>query len=145
MKAITLTQPWATLVALGEKKLGTRGWQCYYGGPLAIHAAKTYKKREYADLVHSEPFYSSLRPGGVYCDPLAVLGHVIAISSVVRCLRIDSEWQREYPLTEKEKAFGNFGPARFVWILGPVQRIVPVPAVGKQLLWDWDAPYQVIA
>src|SRR3990167_3828953 len=42
MKAITLTQPWATLVALGHKRIETRSWTTSYRGPLAIHAAKGF-------------------------------------------------------------------------------------------------------
>lgn len=39
MKALTLTQPWASLVALGEKRIETRSWGTSYRGELAIHAA----------------------------------------------------------------------------------------------------------
>jgi activating signal cointegrator 1 len=44
MKAITLTQPWATLVAIGAKRIETRSWPTNYRGPLAIHAAKGFPK-----------------------------------------------------------------------------------------------------
>ena len=40
MKALTLYQPWATLVAIGAKKIETRSWSTPYRGPLAIHAGK---------------------------------------------------------------------------------------------------------
>lgn len=40
MRALTLTQPWATLVAVGVKRIETRSWHTPYRGPLAIHAAK---------------------------------------------------------------------------------------------------------
>lgn len=39
MKAITLWQPWASLIALGAKTIETRSWQTSYRGPIAIHAA----------------------------------------------------------------------------------------------------------
>src|SRR5260370_42147173 len=39
MKALTLWQPWASLVAFEEKKVETRTWATKYRGPLAIHAA----------------------------------------------------------------------------------------------------------
>lgn len=42
MRAITLTQPWSSLVARGQKKIETRSWQTSYRGPLAIHAAKGF-------------------------------------------------------------------------------------------------------
>lgn len=39
MKAISLWQPWASLVALGVKTIETRSWSTKYRGPLTIHAA----------------------------------------------------------------------------------------------------------
>lgn len=39
MKALTLWQPWASLVALGVKRIETRSWPTTYRGPLLIHAA----------------------------------------------------------------------------------------------------------
>lgn len=41
MKAISLWQPWASLVPAGAKPVETRSWSTSYRGPLAIHAAKT--------------------------------------------------------------------------------------------------------
>ncbi|WP_309145170.1 ASCH domain-containing protein, partial [Brevibacillus sp. HB2.2] len=50
MKAITIHQSWATLIALGEKRFETRGWSTNHRGPIAIHAAKKreslFNKRE---------------------------------------------------------------------------------------------------
>ena len=40
MKALTLWQPWASLIAVGAKTIETRSWSTKYRGPLAIHAAK---------------------------------------------------------------------------------------------------------
>jgi len=42
--ALTLTQPWATLGAIGAKKIETRGWRHSLSGTLAIHAAKSFPK-----------------------------------------------------------------------------------------------------
>ena len=39
MKAITIWQPWATLLPLGVKLYETRSWATSYRGPIAIHAA----------------------------------------------------------------------------------------------------------
>lgn len=40
MKAITIWQPWASLLACGAKQYETRSWKTDYRGPIAIHAAK---------------------------------------------------------------------------------------------------------
>jgi hypothetical protein len=40
MKAITIQEPWAWLVAAGYKDIENRVWQTSYRGPLLIHAGK---------------------------------------------------------------------------------------------------------
>jgi activating signal cointegrator 1 len=60
MKALSLWQPWATLVAIGAKRLETRGyWPYAYRGDLAIHAARRWTQ-ELRALCESEPFRSLL-------------------------------------------------------------------------------------
>lgn len=39
MKALTIWQPWASLIACGAKRYETRSWPTKYRGPIAIHAA----------------------------------------------------------------------------------------------------------
>ena len=46
MKALSLRQPWASLIAEGRKTIETRTWRTRYRGPLAIHASA----RPYEDL-----------------------------------------------------------------------------------------------
>lgn len=41
MKALTLHQPWASLVALGVKTIETRSWSTKYRGQLVIHAGRS--------------------------------------------------------------------------------------------------------
>lgn len=40
LRALTLHQPWASLVALGVKRIETRGWSTKYRGRILIHAAQ---------------------------------------------------------------------------------------------------------
>lgn len=40
MKALTISQPFASLIASGEKWIENRIWYTSYRGPLAIHAGK---------------------------------------------------------------------------------------------------------
>ncbi|MBP7632493.1 MAG: ASCH domain-containing protein [Acidimicrobiales bacterium] len=40
MKALTIRQPWASLIAAGVKTIETRSWSTKYRGPIAIHAGK---------------------------------------------------------------------------------------------------------
>ncbi len=43
MKALTLHQPWASLIAWGDKEIETRSWSTNYRGPIAIHSANGKK------------------------------------------------------------------------------------------------------
>ena len=46
MKAITVWQPWASLLVSGRKRYETRSWATTYRGPIAIHAAKRPVRRK---------------------------------------------------------------------------------------------------
>jgi hypothetical protein len=50
MKAITLQQPWASLVAAGAMNIMTHTWQTEYRGRLAIHAGKQMPTRSHDSL-----------------------------------------------------------------------------------------------
>ena len=45
MKALTIQQPWASVITMGVKTIETRSWSTKYRGPLAIHAGLTQKGR----------------------------------------------------------------------------------------------------
>lgn len=51
MIALTVRQPWATMIALGLKNCENRTWETSYRGPLAIHAGKGMTKAEYEDAL----------------------------------------------------------------------------------------------
>jgi hypothetical protein len=50
VKALTLHQPWASLVAAGVKMIETRSWSTRYRGPLAIHAGAKRPRAEWFDI-----------------------------------------------------------------------------------------------
>jgi hypothetical protein len=54
-----LTEPWASLVALGAKKVETRSWATPHRGPLAVHAAKGFPL-DCRILCRQNPFYAAL-------------------------------------------------------------------------------------
>ena len=91
MKALTLYQPWATLVAIGAKKIETRSWPTKYRGTIAIHAGlnKRYcgmKSKDY--ICGNEPFNDVLKAAWDRLhDPLDFmpLGAVVAVCDVEGC------------------------------------------------------------
>jgi hypothetical protein len=158
MKVLTLTQPWATLVAIGAKHIETRSWETLYRGPLAIHAAAGYGKggrRGHQELCGTEPFCSVLnaacerhyRPWSGLRDmvahPFMPLGAIVAtceLQSVVRVEILDSYVHHDlFTMTDQERAFGDYTPGRFAWLLANVRPLpAPIPAKGALGLWTWD-------
>ena len=130
IKAISLTQPWATLVALGEKRVETRSWMTHYTGLLAIHSSKTYPQWA-RELCEQEPFRTSL-----YGCGLIPQGHVLCIVRLHGCRRTEDVREQ---LTEKERAFGDYSDGRFAWFLELVRKFEPtIPATGARGLWKWE-------
>lgn len=136
MRAITLRQPWASLIALGAKRIETRSWRTSYRGWLAIHAAKTFLAPERA-LCEQEYFRAALL-ADESLDPARPLagqlprGCILAVARLDDCLPTGGI---QLP-GEPERSFGDYTPGRFAWYLSQVQRLPqPIPARGALGLW----------
>jgi hypothetical protein len=135
MKALTLTQPWATLVAIGAKRIETRSWRTSYRGPLAIHAAKGFPK--WAREFTLEPVCYEIARFGKPTNPAYPLGCILATCSLVACTLTSLAFEER--LTARERAFGDYSPGRFAWILEDVKQLPePIPAKGALQLWNWE-------
>ena len=79
-----MTQPWASLVAIGENTIETRSWSTRYRGRLAIHAAKGFPADARA-LCRRQPYRAVLaRHGYASADDLP-LGCVLAVARWRTC------------------------------------------------------------
>lgn len=136
MKAISLWQPWATMMALGVKTIETRSWSTEHRGYLAIHATAKLPK-EARDLCYESPFSDVLKLyyGHISPDRLPV-GKVLAVVNLTSIWPVSSIYPG--PLN---KAFGDFSPGRFAWFTeNTVQLPWFVEATGGQRLWNWEVP-----
>lgn len=152
MKAITLTQPWASLVIGGPileaeppKHHETRGWSTAYRGQLAIHAAKTFPA-DARHLASQHPFTAALRAlGFLTLDALplgAVLGHVnlVDVQRIIspRHSHPSPKFITPPPADVLDLMFGDWTAGRWAWKLADVCRYPnPIPARGALSLWDW--------
>lgn len=127
MKALTLTQPWASLVALGWKTVETRGWSTAHRGALAIHAARGFP-------LPARRFAETERALGRIPERLP-LGAVVCIVHLARVERTEEIAPR---LSGLERHLGDYRPGRFGWVLD-MEFVLPepVPARGALGLWDW--------
>lgn len=143
MKALTLTQPWATLVAIGAKRIETRSWPTRYRGPVAIHAAKGLSSigghSGLINLCLEQPFARVLAMAG---KGLLVPGHdlplgeVLATAQLIDCI---PTYRVAANVSDQEEAFGDFSPGRWAWMLADIRQLpTPVPARGSLGLWNWQ-------
>lgn len=128
MKAISLWQPWASAIALGLKRIESRGWWTGYRGPLAIHAAKrwTADERDYAAHFARVTGRDELR-----APPL---GAIVATCVVTGCWRAEDLLP---VISQLEEMFGNYAPGRFGWLLAEIVPLAqPIPFKGAQGFFD---------
>jgi hypothetical protein len=135
MRALSICQPWASLLALGLKRLETRSWRTAHRGPLALHAARSFPPAARA-LCAREPFCSLLRAAGLYGPDALPLGAVVGAADLVECVPVEE--LDDVPAAERP--LGDFGPGRWVWRLARASAWpVPVPARGRLGVFDLPA------
>lgn len=120
MKALTICQPYAEMIMLGDKRIENRTWPTTYRGPLLIHAGKS---RDWLEADDEREYQ-------------LVFGAIVGISTLTDCLRVE-----KLP-PELARDFHANGP--FCWILADVERFaVPIPYRGAQGLWDYSGALPV--
>ena len=137
MKAITVWQPWATLLATGQKYNETRSWRTKYRGEIYIHAAKTDRSGILLHIPVEELEY--FQNAGVTKGNLPT-GAIIGKANLVDCFQIDEAYRRKLRRENPaELAFGDYTIGRYAWVMAdPVLFDKPIPASGKQGLWNWE-------
>jgi activating signal cointegrator 1 len=139
MKALSLMQPWATLVVIGAKRFETRSWQTTHRGLLLIHAARSWNATQ-QQLCTVEPFLSALRLAGHDLPDDLPRGAVLGCVDLLECLRVDQadQWLAANDAAyEREKSFGDYRPGRWAWRLANPRRFrTPVILGGKLGLFE---------
>lgn len=127
LKALTVWQPWASLIVLGEKQYETRSWRTSYRGVILIHAgARTNPILE--AMAASEPFKTSLRGSPV------TRGALIGAATLTAIRPTDG-----LDVSPAERAFGDFRHGRWAWLLEhPVRFETPIPHPGARGIFYVD-------
>lgn len=154
MRALTLTQPWASAVAIGSKRIETRSWSTSYRGRIAIHAAKGYNRGEMLYLESCWNWIGAMWETGVrmgdgpsFFDVLP-FGAIVAVATIADCRSTGDITQREldtarHPAGEfghlykwTERQMGDYSIGRYAFTLMDVVRLrTPVPCKGALGLW----------
>jgi hypothetical protein len=161
--AITIQQPYASLIAVGAKKYETRSWQTNYRGKIAIHAGK--KKADVCMTNCGNVDFALGFEGS--CDWYKLpYGAVVAVADLIGCWKT-TEHTNFYPKgsrlfelvgrisdntllsdrrtfipnweDENEILFGDFSPGRYAWELANVHPLAkPITCRGRQGLFNVD-------
>lgn len=165
MKAISLWQPWATLMASGAKRIETRSWEprgLKAGQLVAIHAGKRWTAKE-RELCTDDPLFKRFlilaQRRGLWDFDKPPLGCVIAIARFEQAVRTEHtssagykgkgkipperETQIQVWLSEAERAFGNYAHGRWAWVFSEVRPLEPIPLRGQQGLFNWTPPAEL--
>lgn len=167
MKALTIWQPWASLIACGVKQYETRSWPTKYRGPIAIHAAtKNISASVSVDRVgkivvemmniHRCPPWEKMPRGQIIATAeLVNVWHIVYHPGPnvdkARHIDIGAESMTEdkhdphfgdyFVPTDMEIALGDWTPGRYAWELANVKPLpCPIPVKGKQGLWNFEIP-----
>jgi len=167
MKVLSLWQPYGTAISLGLKTIETRSFSAHYRGPLAIHSTKHSPDESLALslkeplifealLKHYAPFREAIETATVREGKVPVplvwprtfrhifpAGALLCVVELANCLPTTNTRsvfccypKRDTPL---ERAFGNYAPDRFGWVLECIQPLpIPIPYSGHQGLRDLD-------
>lgn len=125
MLAITIKQPWATLIMQCGKDIENRTWSTRMRGRVAIHSSAKLERREYqaaASLIFHSNIQSAIPP-----EEQLDLGCILGTVEIVGCVQ----------------------KSRSPWFQGPYgivlkdPRLLDTPVPCKGALGFWPIPYEV--
>lgn len=130
MKVLSLTEPYATLIKKGYKKVETRSWKTSYRGELYIHASSTKipkitrKNVELMNLIND----TNLNYGNIICK-----------CNLVDCIKMTNEYIANMKENNyKEFICGEYSEGRYAWILDDIQVLKdPLKAKGHLSIWNY--------
>jgi activating signal cointegrator 1 len=131
VRALSLTQPWATAIAVGIKQWETRSWPTAVRGEIAIHAAKGFPG-------WAKEFAAEEQAAGRLPQGQLPLGSIVCLAELVECRQTETV---DKEIGEIERSYGDYSEGRFAFKLTNVRPLTePVLWRGALGFWavDWD-------
>lgn len=129
MKVISITEPYATIIKNGYKRIETRSWKTKYRGVLYIHASNTKIKKENKENKQLMSLAPTLSYGKIICKCI-----------LVDCIEMTKEkiekLKKENPT---EYLCGDYQEGRYAWILDKVEPLnKPIEVKGHLGIWNYE-------
>lgn len=127
MKAITIKQPFASLIAAGLKEYEFRTWKTNYRGEIFIHAGKSVDQEAMMRFKNYDLTYPT--------------GCVIARAVLTDCVLVD-ESMKEFLRSKNVEVYAGVTEdpqwTGYGFQLEKVERILPLDTPGMLGLWKFD-------
>lgn len=128
MKALSIRQPWAWLIANGHKDIENRTWPTKFRGRVLIHASKGMTRAEYEDV---EDFLDDFTQITLPAFDVIERGGIVGVATITHCVPSNARaslWHME----------GQFG--------FQIADAKPLPFVAcKGALGFFDVPKEIAA
>ena len=153
MKAITIKQPWASLIVEGVKDIENRTWKTNFRGTVLIHAGEDRKlDKNPLDMVFNPKQLSTLNERYTelqLCQKHDNYGVIIGSVEIVDCVinhpSIWAEKSERCQFRTCENCEENkhrciyYNKPIYNWVLAnPIKFTQPIPAKGKLSFWEFD-------
>ena len=155
MRALSLWQPWAQLIAVKHKRIETRSWPppgARVGERIAIHASKRKAKPHQFTPKENDMLLAALGPAWHKAIPYGAIVCTARLAAVEEVLQDRSNIPRHNGTIPSqlspdgvarqvavELAFGDYEPGRFMWKLEDIHPLEePIAYRGEQRLFEID-------
>lgn len=124
MKALTIKEPWASLIVNGYKKYEFRSWKTNYRGKILIHAGLSHEKENIKKFECYNLDYKR--------------GYIIGEAQLTDCIKVTKELE-ENLLKENPLVYGRTLHERvYAWKLENIKKYdKPIECKGKLGLWNY--------
>lgn len=125
VKALTIREPWASLIVNGYKEYEFRNWKTNYRGKILIHAGIGSDK-EYLDRFKEY----DLEYGK---------GEIIGEAELVDCIKVSDEFQKVLNNKNRLVYGSNNYDQKYAWKLINIKKYDKrIPTKGKLSLWAYE-------
>lgn len=128
MKVLSLKEPYATLIKLGQKQIETRSFKTNYRGTLYIHASLSKVNKK---ILNNSKLMFLIK------DNEFSYGHIICKCELVDCIYMDEAFIKKIKTNPQEYICGEYAKGRYAWILKNVE-ILDKPILAKGHLGIWN-------
>ena len=125
MKALTIRQPWASLIINNYKKYEFRSWKTNYRGKILIHAGINIEKK----------MISRFKDYNIEC----ITGAIIGEAYLVDCILVDKKFNDDLMAIDDVVYAKSNHVERYAWKLENIIKYnEPIYCKGKLGIWNFD-------